>query len=367
MWHRYLGYADAAYATLIDNWYNYDDGSWDGLRFWQAANAMHAIADFAALRPVAGVEDIFATMFQRNRDTNFAYDSTTSFWPFYEPTQTVFDDEAWWALAWLAAYDLLTSPGVVDGWGLAGAYLEMAKTIFNNMSSQWTWRCGGGLCWDTPDHAGGEALRYKGAIVNELFLTLAIRLYQRTRDGLYLDWARSELNWFQKSGMQNSAGLINDGLVPIACINNGKPTYTYNQGVILGGLADLYLATGDYATYIERAAWRLFQAVIASPLVDDGVLTEPVGPDDESVQFKGPFMRYLSYLCSIDPDPDGTHKPAYLTFIAGNANSLWLNNRRNDGGAFFGYSWAGSFDTADALRQSAAFDALAAAIRLDSL
>jgi predicted alpha-1,6-mannanase (GH76 family) len=363
MWDRYLGYADAAYSTLVNNWYNYDDGSWDGLRFWQAANAMHAIADFAALRPVAGVEDIFAAMFQRNKDTNFAYS------PDEYSEQGLFDDECWWALAWLAAYDLLTSPGVIDGWGLAGAYLEMAKTIFNNMSSQWTWQCGGGLFWDTQQYANdnGTPFRYKNAVVNELFLTLAIRLYQRTRDGLYLDWARSELNWFQKSGMQNSAGLINDGLISFTCVNNGQPTYTYNQGVILGGLADLYLATGDYASYIERAAWPLFQAVLASPLVRDGILTEPVGPGDESAQFKGPFMRYLSYLCSIDPDPDGTHRPAYLTFIAGNANSLWLNNRRDDGGTFFGYSWAGPFDTTEALRQSAAFDALVAAIRLDSL
>ncbi|MGH8094173.1 MAG: glycoside hydrolase family 76 protein [Chthoniobacterales bacterium] len=368
MWHRYLGYADAAYATLVNNWYNYDDGSWDGMRFWQAANAMHAIADFAALRPVGGVEDMFATMFQRNKDTNFAYDSND-----FDAEQDVFDDEGWWALAWLAAYDLLTSPGVVDAWGLANAYLQMAKTIFNNMSSQWTWRCNGGLCWETPDHAGGEALRYKNAIVNELFLTLAIRLYQRTRDALYLDWARSELNWFQKSGMQNSAGLINDGLVPGSCVNNGKPTYTYNQGVILGGLADLYLATGDYGSYIERGAWRIFQAVTTSPLVSDGVLTEPVGPDDESPQFRGPFMRYLSYLCSIDPDPDRTHRPAYLTFIARNANSLWLNSRNDTFfGTFFGYSWAGPFqpgpfDRPNPLFQSAAFDALIAAIRLDSL
>ena len=215
-------------------------------------------------------------------------------------------------------------------------------------------------------------MRYKGAIVNELFLTLAIRL-QRTRDGLYLDWAKSELNWFQKSGIRNSAGLINDGLASDTCLNNGKPTYTYNQGVILGGLADLYLVTGDYATYIERTAWPIFQSVIASPLVRDGVLIEPVGPDNESVQFKGPFMRYLSYLCSIDPDPDRTHKPAYLTFIACNANSLCERPRRHI--PWHGLSVLvgagpfepGPFGMPDALRQSAAFDALVAAVRLDSL
>lgn len=283
MWRRYAGYADVAYRTLVETWYSSDDGSWDGLRFWQAANAMHAIAGYAALQPVSGVAQMFRTMFAANSGDNFAVYGQ----------QGVFDDEGWWALAWLSAYDLLKDSAVLDERRMAGDFLWMAEFIFNDMSSQWTWRCGGGCCWDTPDYAGGEALRYKNAIVNELFFTLAIRLYQRTGAGRYLDWASSTLNWLGKSGMQNAAGLINDGLRSNDCSNNGKPTYTYNQGVILGGLADMYLVTGDYSTYIERAAWPLFQAVTASPLVCDGVLTEPVGPDDESPQFKGVFMRYL--------------------------------------------------------------------------
>ena len=45
--------------------------------------------------------------------------------------------------------------------------------------------------------------------------------------------------------MQNPTGLINDGLQSSDCSNNGKPAYTYNQGVILGGLADMYQVTGD--------------------------------------------------------------------------------------------------------------------------
>ena len=158
MWHRYLGYADAAYATLVNNWYHSMMAAGRGCDSGRPpTRCMRSL--ISPCCALWAVEDIFATMFQRNRDTNFAYDSTDSQWPFCEPKQTVFDDEAWWALAWLATYDLLTSPGVVDVWGLAGTYLEMAKTIFNNMSSQWTWRCGGGLCWTrrtTP--AGSVAL-----------------------------------------------------------------------------------------------------------------------------------------------------------------------------------------------------------------
>lgn len=317
---------------------------------------MHVIADYAALQPVAGVAQMFRTMFQANSADNFAIYST----------QGVYDDEGWWALAWLAVYDLLGTSSVADERQMAGDALWMAEFIFNNMSSQWTWRCGGGCCWETPGHASdnGRLIRYKNAIVNELFFTLAVRLYQRTNKGRYLDWAKSTLNWFDRSGMKNSAGLINDGLSS-SCTNNAETVWTYNQGVILGGLADMYKVTGDYATYIEGAAWPLFRAVMASSLVRESVLTESTPPDsDEIAQFKGVFVRYLGYLASIDPDLDGTHRPAYLTFIAANANALWLNNRYL---TFFGYWWGGPFDEIGALRQSAALDALVVAMRLDAL
>ena len=38
--------------------------------------------------------------------------------------------------------------------------------------------------------------------------------------------------------------LVNDGLTA-GCANNGGTTWTYNQGVILGGLAALHELTGD--------------------------------------------------------------------------------------------------------------------------
>ena len=43
--------------------------------------------------------------------------------------------------------------------------------------------------------------------------------------------------------MINSDNLINDGLDN--CKNNHQTTWTYNQGVILGGLADLAAATNN--------------------------------------------------------------------------------------------------------------------------
>src|SRR5206468_9626368 len=63
-------------------------------------------------------------------------------------------------------------------------------------------------------------------------------------------------------GFIGPAGLVNDGITR-DCQNNSATTWTYNQGVILGGLAALseitgdrgYLAQGD-AIEIGRASCR---------------------------------------------------------------------------------------------------------------
>jgi predicted alpha-1,6-mannanase (GH76 family) len=357
-WRRYAGYADAAYNALMDNWYDSGSGRWDppgltnlynGFMWWHCANAWNAVINYSSLRPVANLRKMISTAFDQNNSTNFKYDPSVPF-----GSQSVYDDEAWWALTWIAAFDAMRVP----------AYLDMAETIFNDMSSQWTWHCQGGAFWDI-EHT------YKNAIVNELFLSLAIRLFQRTNDPRYLAWALDEWNWFQKSGMQDpNTLLINDGLDLATCTNNHEKVWTYNQGVILSGLADLFLVTKDPKPL--ASAFALAQAVIQHPankLVNvNHVLMEPEysgAPPYESdqIQFKGIFMRNLSYLASVDPD--SSHWPVYSTFIAANANSLWLNSR-NDSGCF-GYDWAGPFDTSDPSRQSSALDVFVAAIRLDAL
>ena len=75
---------------------------------------------------------------------------------------TYYDDNAWWALAWIAAFDLTRD----------SRYLEAARTIFARNTAAWDDSCGGGLRW----HAKST---YKNAITNELFFTLAALLHQR--------------------------------------------------------------------------------------------------------------------------------------------------------------------------------------------
>ena len=104
-------------------------------------------------------------------------------------------------------------------------------------------------------------LHTQNAITNELFLThaaqLALRYKQQgqqrggveesrqtaaTQTVRMTDWAHKELSFILASGMINGSFLVNDGLDtfaahPTVCLNNGHTAYSYNQGVILSGLA----------------------------------------------------------------------------------------------------------------------------------
>ena len=139
-----------------------------------------------------------------------------------------FDDNGWWGLAWVAAYDLTGE----------SQYLEAARVIFARNLAGWDDVCGGGMWWNTRR-------TYKNAVTNELFITLAAQLHERTPgDQEYLSWALRGWEWLTGRALIGRSGLVNDGL-RADCANNGGTAWTYNQGVILGGLAVLYDITGD--------------------------------------------------------------------------------------------------------------------------
>ena len=151
-------------------------------------------------------------------------------------------------------------------------------------------------------------------------------------------------------------GLVNDGLTT-DCANNGGTTWTYNQGVIIGGLVVLHEITGD-GTYLRQAE-AIAAAALRDLTVPPGILAEPGERDGadhggDQPQFKGIFVRNLYELYRHSP------RAEYRDFILANATSLWRNsrNRRNQ----IGLAWNGPFDRADAARQGSALDALNAAV-----
>jgi predicted alpha-1,6-mannanase (GH76 family) len=300
--------------------------------WWNAANSITVLADYSratgSTQYLSAIRNTFKNASRANGTTNFINE--------YD------DDEGWWVLAWIDAYDLTKSPD----------YLAMAETIFADMASEWDTTCGGGIWWQKPAH-------YKNAIANELFLEVAASLANRTagkESASYLAWADKEWAWFKGSGMINSENLINDGLNstnPNACRSNGQTTWTYNQGVILGGLVELSKADKDPA--LLALAEAIAKAAMAK-LTVRGILTESVVSGNDAPQFKGIFVRNLAKLYKAAPDAQNK------AFIDTNAGSIWANDRGPS--HEFGAMWQGPVDSSDAIRQSSALDALIAAMEV---
>lgn len=296
----------------LQTWYNESSGLWDTTGWWNSANCLTMLGDFYALdsseASKLGLNEVFSNTFTQAQQTSLqgvskTYVTTSNGLRMVESSWTdsgatgssaiakrgfpgfindYYDDEGWWALAWIRAYDVTSD----------AAYLSMAESIFADMEGGVNGTCGGGIWWS-------KDRTYKNAIANELYLAVAASLANRvsTSDS-YLPIAEGQWEWFYNSGMINSQNLINDGLTINAdgtCTNNGDTTWTYNQGVILGGLVELYKANGNASLLTE--ATTIAEAAI-NGLSVNGILHESCEDDNcgaDGSQFKGQ-SHIASYL-----------------------------------------------------------------------
>ncbi|KAF2441449.1 glycoside hydrolase family 76 protein [Karstenula rhodostoma CBS 690.94] len=372
---------EAAYGAL-QQWYNHSNGLWiPSTGWWNSANCLTVITGVATVdtRIKQQIEDVITETFVKAPHYspemakvmgtgNERYLMQTVYgdqWPYPPPAylqqhgrpqrhtfknflNDYYDDEGWWALGWIAAYDLTHDR----------RYLRQAGIIFEDMYSVFgKTNCSknsggiGGIWWD-------KSHTYVNAIANELFFSTAASLANRAKRSssgpTYLDIAKQQLAWFKGTGMIGDNFAINDGLVQQTCNNNGGTIWTYNQGVILGGLVELSKATHDNS-YVELAH-NIANAAIAT-LAPDGILKDPCEPNcgADGAQFKGIFVRNLLILHKINP------RDIYRDFFKRNARSIWDHdrNRRNE----LSISWTGPFvSPANASTQSSAMDSLVAAV-----
>jgi predicted alpha-1,6-mannanase (GH76 family) len=203
------------------------------------------------------------------------------------------DDTGWWGIAWLQAYLITGNSG----------YLKVAEAdasyMYDNGWNTDSSVCGGsgGVYWYIPGESTGVA------IPNEVFLELTAWLYNVTKDSTYLNWAEADWTWFSNSGLISSGYLVGNQLTGTPSSGCGVSTayYTYNQGVLVGALAQLSVATGNASLLTE--AEDIASAVISSSALDPGgVLLEsactlslcPGNPDS----FKGIFVQNLEMLAT---------------------------------------------------------------------
>ncbi len=319
----------AVAIQLLQKSYDLQTGLYKTTGWWNSANGITVLADYSK------------SIQSHNYDFVFSNTLSAAQKKFPGFINEYYDDEGWWALAWIDAYQHTHDP----------RYLQAAEFIFKDMTYSWDDACSGGIWWS-------KDRKYKNAIANELFLSVAAELANVTTDAQqrteYLTWAKKEWTWFSNSGMINGQHLVNDGLNN-RCENNGRTTFTYNQGVILGGLAAL--SKLDHNPSLLLQANQIAQAAISTLTDAHGILHEPCEPHCgvDGTQFKGIFVRNLRVLDETDP-----RSAPYKHFILTNADSIWSQVQPPD--YHLGEIWASPFGGSDASTQSSALDTLVAAI-----
>lgn len=327
---------------VLQKWYNHNTGLYENTSWWNAANSITVLCDYMQISGDQTYLSIVDNTFEKCKQFEVQMPDTSENWICTNFINDYYDDEGWWVLAWLKAYDLTKHE----------KYLRMGKAIFADLTLGWDSVCGGGIYWKKPNIA-------KSAVQNELFMLAALRLHLRSQEKTvsgktYLEWAEACWHWFEDSGMINKNYLIENGLDKNCQPSQGR-YYTYNQGMILSAMVEFSKIKND-RKYLELAE-KIALATIQNLVYENRILKDPTepNPNGDAVQFKGIFMRHLGYLYGHSP------KPVFKAFIQQQAESIWQNAVNTETGEF-GAIWTGPFDKADAARQTSAVDALNAAM-----
>ncbi|KAF8306705.1 Six-hairpin glycosidase [Clavulina sp. PMI_390] len=285
--------AEGVAGAMQSSYYNtagYYQGGTGGGSIWTDVNAVEDLINLSLFNSIITYDTV--------------PEAVLSYWQSQLVDNTYYNNALWGVLANYRECDYAAFRGTSTT-----NCMSRATALYNYVISGWDGTtCEGGVWWSTGD-------AYKNANTNELFLLASAAGYLRTGQGAMLSNAEIAWNWINDSGMQNSAGLFNDGLTT-ACANNGVTPWTYNQAVIASGLGALYVATGSTNTALLTAAEKSIDATFAS-METNGILKESCDDASGSTKcssdqqiYKGVFLKHLSYYLTYVNDPTKVSKYA---------------------------------------------------------
>jgi len=288
-------------------------GGWSGVEAWQRCVIADALITYTLQSNDYTYVDVIESAVQNNSGLSGN------------------DDDMWSAIAALKTFYLTGDPSYWDSFVMY-EYRQITTKYWDNT-------CGGGVWWDYDK-------TYKNAITNELWLTFVMLMYAANGNQDYLDWGKKTWNWFRNSGMINSNNLINDGLTP-SCTNNEEPTWTYNQGVILSGLANLYQFGSPDPSYETQG--NATAEAVRNLMTANGILQEASTSMNLTAEsFKGIYVQNLGYFLSVF-----SSSPSYADLLAFmNANASQVQRNAAIVGEINAY-WTGSPTKFDAVAQGA--------------
>ncbi|SCU83765.1 LAMI_0C04566g1_1 [Lachancea mirantina] len=233
------------------------------------------------------------------------------------------DDQGVWGLTIMDAVERnFTNPTEkgVPGW------LAMAQGIFNEMWARWdTAHCGGGLRWQIFTWNSGY--NYKNTVPNACLFQLAARLGRYTGNQTYLDVAGTVWDWLNDVGfivLSDKANVYDGANTDDNCTDITKNEWSYNQGIVLGGLAYMYNATNGSSTWETRLTQVLGGSeafFFKNQIMYEATCQDSGNCNNDQRSFKSIFSRMMGLTSVLAPFTASSIDPLIEASAQGAAES----------------------------------------------
>jgi len=279
---RYLALAEAGVARAEQRWRDsahgwYDERLDDHERYplatiWDIVPLFESLDAIAIAQPTpANTRAVTGFAAGAERYLNRGLRPVPGYSPYpgdrERDTETWFDDNGWWGLAFVNAYRATGTR----------RYLADAERALRYVAAAGWDPAAGGIWWNTlHPYKAGEALA-SGTL-------LATMLYQQTRSSFALEQARRFLGWASTSGFSTANGLYAGSNVNATPIDYIESPLIYAQAMLCqltATLGDCQRAAQLTSTALERFGYLL----------------------DFSPQYDAIYLQWMLALYGLDGDP----------------------------------------------------------------